>query len=95
MPYPVIESMTTIRDIGYNIRVWRMELEVKDVYDNGDLTRAIRDKFFRDFMAPRSHAELPPTLSTIAEFVTTLPRVNAVEVTTYDGNGIILYTQWP
>lgn len=79
----IIESMTriTLPDKTY-IRVWRNEDEVKDTYDNSDLHTMTK-------MNPHL------TMSQLAEKIATMPRVNAVEILTGDGAGVLIYPSWP
>lgn len=83
MKYAVIESMTKIVHNGFTIRVWRDQSTVKDYYNNVDLVALFITK------GP------PITMASIVEALAKLDRVNAVEVTDADGNGTVVYTEWP
>lgn len=76
------ESMTKIvTKEGHTIRIWRQEFR----YDRIDRTRLLEDvqKITTD--------DLWATIQRIAK----LPNVNAVEGLMEDGNGEILYNDWP
>jgi hypothetical protein len=80
--YAVVESMTRIRLAKGAVRVWRDQgsLENFDTWDNDDLRRAIRRNM---------------TTREIVEALTALPRVAAIEVLDDDGNGVVIYPEWP
>lgn len=78
----IVESMTRIAVGSYVIRVWRNEDELRSSYDNQDLI-----KFCGDNSAMPIHD--------LAQAVSLLESVNAVEVLTGDGNGVLIYPNWP
>ena len=82
-PMRIIESMTriTLPNKTY-IRVWRQEFELKDSYDNDDLSVV-------------ANLSIHLTPSKIAEKICELPRINAVEVLGADGAGVLIYPDWP
>lgn len=66
------------------IRVWRQEEEVKNKYDNSDIVQRVNLLHERE-----------QTPSQVAKMITTMPRVNAVEVLDREGNGPLIYNDWP
>lgn len=78
----VIESMTKLSVLEKTIRVWRAESVLRDAYDNSDL---------QAICSVNMH--LP--IHVIAETIAKQPRVNAVEVLSGDGNGVLIYPEWP
>ena len=88
-PYPCIESMTTLRvpQEAWTIRVWREEEELQETYDNRDLSGAVFEFIRQDVPFRRKMV--------LAELLAALPRVNAVEVKDADGNGLVVYKNWP
>lgn len=88
--FAVIESMTTINGpFGSVARIWRAEDEVKDYYNNGDLSICFFEHM--DMSGRDVHARLTAAAQALAR----MPRVNAVEVKDGSGNGIVLYREWP
>ena len=82
--FPCVESITKLR-IGYfDVRVWRDESTV-GIYDNNDLMKL--EKSLADMGKPDSNEH------DLALEIAKVPRVSAVEVT-WEGDGIVLYTQW-
>lgn len=79
----IIESMTSFFVHPCHVRVWREETAVSEtgVYDNIDILAAVKsiDTY---------------NIATVAQLVAAMPRVNAVEATK-NGQGIIIYNDWP
>ena len=87
----VIESMTRIVDIpGITIRVWREENDLYRTYDKDDLLVEAWNVYNRGRQTPS--LGLVPDL---ADALSKLPRVNAVEVIDGAGNGVVVYPEWP
>lgn len=85
----VIESMKRIQFHNYIVRVWRSEQVLMDDYDNSDLD-ALAEQLRHE------HAHGPVGKHVLAMIFGNMPRVSAVEVTgKLDGNGPLLYTDWP
>lgn len=79
----IIESMTKISvTAGVHVRVWRNEESVQSEYDNSDLIDAVKENSDKD-------------LNHIAEILSMMPRVNAVEALNDSGNGVLIYPSWP
>jgi hypothetical protein len=83
----IVESMTQVDCVGgLRVRAWRDEGEVKDVYDNSDVRRAVE----LTVRMCRGRANIREVALTLMQ----LERVSAVEVTQH-GNGVVLYAEWP
>lgn len=82
--FAVIESMTRIARHGYTFRIWRKEESVEGQHDNSDL----RWVFALKKITPKNVREFAVKLAQ-------MPRVNAVEVVDGNGNGILIYPEWP
>ena len=80
----VIESMTTFTICGLVCRVWRQEERVQSYYDNHDL-----------FEAAQELGPARTTIAPLAELLSKRVRVNAVEVKDAQGNGVVIYQEWP
>lgn len=80
-----IESMTKVTDIEKNlaVRCWRHELN-KD-YNPTSNKREITEVLAQEY----------PTAYAAAEAVLEIDRMNAVEILDSDGNGVVLYKDWP
>lgn len=96
--YAVIESMFTCQILAGNlsipkftVRVWREEDQVKDCYDQKDLSSACVNYELRVI----TENDFQPSNAELAEILIQLPRVNAVEVKDERGMGIVLYREWP
>jgi len=87
----VIESMTNIllidktRDIEFKIRVWRNQEIISDSYNNNDLIETAVDSF--------DQYKYDPHL--LAELLSKMPRVSAVELLHEHDDGILIYQEWP
>jgi hypothetical protein len=80
-----IESTVDVRFGGLLVRVWREENELRDWYDNSDVTHTA-DKYLRE----------GARLSVVVKHVAELPRINAVQVINEGrGEGVVVYTVWP
>lgn len=81
----ILESMTKVYlDDGTVVRVWRQEpLE----YEPSESTNnSLKDLVFTlEGMPPRK----------MADVLISQPDINAVEVLDDNGNGIVLYSEWP
>lgn len=79
----IIESMTriTLPNKTY-IRVWRNEEQLLDQYNNNDIKTV-------------ANLNVHLTITQLAEKIAAMPRVNAVEVLTGDGEGVLIYPSWP
>lgn len=77
------ESMTRFTVHRFTIRIWREEPTPYEQVNNLDLFQAI--------------ACLTPEITEekAARAILIVPRVNAVEVLNEDGNGVVLYRDWP
>ena len=92
--FPVIESMTTIRLNNLIVRVWRDEIEVKDLYENHDLIHG--NPYLTSVIAEFNEgADRQLSPGRVARGIAMAARVSAVEVKDHAGNGIVIYTQWP
>jgi len=78
----VIESMTRVAVGDYIIRVWRNEPVLDGSYDNSDIKNACLDG--------QSLA-----IDELAYKVSKMSRVNAVEVLYPNGDGVLIYPEWP
>lgn len=83
-PFACIESMTKIGLHNCTVRVWRKEIKVLDSYDNSDVVA------FAEGYSSTNYST-----SDLAEAIARLPRVSAVEVLDIQGNGIVIYPEWP
>ena len=91
----VIESMTRcVWKWGFRtfvIRVWRQE-ESLSLWDNDDIKQLIEWKC-------RTADDIDPTTrpphEQLIEDIARLPRINAIEIVDENGNGVVLYTEWP
>lgn len=87
-PNRQIESMTKLRVLGMDVRIWRTESSVEDALDymaKGDIyTLAAELKFGPNY----------PSTKDIAEAFAKLDRVAAVEVLSQSGQGVIIYPDW-
>jgi len=80
----IYESMTRIVHGGYTIRVWTRESEFQ----------------WRDKSGPRIEIveaieSLPPSPTQIAHTLDTFEDVSAYEILDAEGNGAIVYPDWP
>jgi len=75
--------MTPFTVQGLRCRVWRNEERIQEQYDNHDLKEAALELGARASRA------------TVAELLSKRPRVNAVEVVDADGEGVVIYQEWP
>lgn len=76
------ESMTKLHWRGLAIRVWREETSIESAPDNKDLVEAVENS--------------PSKLGNeLAASILRVDRVNAVEILDSNGNGIVLYRDWP
>lgn len=80
------ESMTRIVLGNYTVRVWREEPDLVVEPSNEDLIREA--EFFYRYDVGGRRMEL---LKRLLEF----PRVNAVEVIDLNGDGDVVYRDWP
>ena len=74
----VIESMKEIRTMGgCDLRVWRVETELLDSYDNEDLVECYKN----------TKDKRP---SAVAAALAAMPRVSAVEVKRSNGDAVLI-----
>ena len=79
----IFESMTRLEVGGYTVRVWRQE----EGFVSGpswEVTEAL--KIFEVVV---------PSVGAISEVLEAIGRVNAYEVLDKNGNGLVVYTDWP
>lgn len=81
------ESMTKVQTIMpyFSVRVWREEPLDAEV-DHEELAEQIK-------ALARDGIDLTPV--GLAKKILELPRMNAVEVLKHNGNGTVLYRDWP
>lgn len=91
----VIESMTRcVWKWGFRtfvVRVWRQE-ETLDKHDNNDILYLVMDR--TKSLLDDTDDKQPPYKQLI-EDIAKLPRINAIEIVDENGNGVVLYTEWP
>lgn len=83
--FAVIESMTRFECLNFNVRVWREENDLE--YDNRDLQKIVKAYETTDWGGYG--------MRLMIESITGLPRVNAVEVLQKNGDGFVIYPDWP
>lgn len=91
----VIESMTRFTVFCWKIRVWREEASLAAKPDNADLEKAA---WLAWEDASKLHSRDPLNVhvgNLLLLALEKLPRVNAVEVVDNNGNGHVLYPEWP
>lgn len=77
-----IESMTRVQYGHWTVRVWKQEFLVEDKYDTEGIKKFVRKGVWQS----KKH---------LATEVLKLDLVEAVEVVGKNGNGLVLYKNWP
>lgn len=86
----LVESMTKLRLAGiYNVRIWMQQSE--DDYKELDRT-TLEQEVNKRWLSRLSGC---PSTRELAEDLLLIKNVNAVEVTFDNGNGSVLYKNWP
>lgn len=81
-----VGAMTKFVMFNLIIRVWRKEDEIKDEYDNSDISELLKERF-----GPTGNLA---SVKTVAKFIISeIPRVTAVEVLEADNHGVVLRTE--
>lgn len=81
MPNRIYESMTRVQLGEYTIRVWQIE---KGTITNGP------DRYITEALNV-----CPPSVLLISETLDQFPDVSAYEILDANGNGAIVYPDWP
>lgn len=84
----VIESMTKIGFNKHRIRIWREESSIEQRYDETFCE-------LRNIVAKMIESSEEYTIIDVVKRLLEVDRVNAVEYTNTQGNGLILYREWP
>ena len=87
--FPCIESMTRVAVDGLVVRVWREEESIQETYENSDIAEEVRRICGAYYEA--SEASRKDIVAALVD----LPRINAVEVTNVNGDGVVVYVNWP
>jgi hypothetical protein len=88
----VYESMTKLHVGRFLVRVWRAESGLKDSYEHAnrdlyEVAKLLNNKWVENLFV------IQPT--EVANEYLKLDRINAVEVLDADGNGMVVYPDWP
>lgn len=91
----VVESMTrvTLAD-GRTVRVWRDEEPTHILPSYVDLNQRLIDRI-HEMANPASPLRDTPSSADMAHAISKIARVNAVEILEPDGNGVLIYPEWP
>lgn len=91
----LMESMHQEEIAGYRVRIWVNEEvledgEVHNYYGHNELNRAISD-----LQIYKCQFGYDPDINTIVERISEVKEVTALEVTNSNGDGVVLYFEWP